>query len=283
MSERVFWDVDTQVDFMLPEGKLYVRRGGDRRGEPREAHGPRACERYPDRGELRQPRCERRGAVRQRRTSGDTFPPHCMRGTPGQARIPETDAARPSHCRTGRRRGVRRDADSASHAGDILFHKHYFDVFTNPHVAPTMRGARHLRGRPLRCRAGRLRPLCRGRAAGPLPGDRGLRGRRCRARTGRGWACSAARWVASPRRHAGPHGGGPGALIRRTRRLFPSRQNSALFSSRPAFSDRPAVTGAPLCWGNTHQASDAALPATEHRSSAFERCSRSTSCHCSCN
>ena len=27
-----------------------------------------------------------------------------------------------------------------NHAGDILFHKHWFDVFTNPHVSPVVEG-----------------------------------------------------------------------------------------------------------------------------------------------
>ena len=136
MSERVFWDVDTQVDFMLPDGKLYVP-GAEaiaanlaRLTDHAHASGIRIVassdNHDPDDAELSDTPDFR-----------DTFPPHCMRGTPGQARIPETtlldpliiepeDAAESVATRL------------AAHAGDILFHKHYFDVFTNPHVAPTV-------------------------------------------------------------------------------------------------------------------------------------------------
>jgi nicotinamidase-related amidase len=63
-----------------------------------------------------------------------TFPPHCMRGTPGQAKIPETALTDPLV--------IEPDAVDAAvlaervrgHLGDILFHKHWFDVFTNPNV-----------------------------------------------------------------------------------------------------------------------------------------------------
>ena len=63
----------------------------------------------------------------------DTFPPHCLRGTEGQARIPETVLrdvliVEPEDSAAAVVRHV------ANHGGDILFHKHYFDVFTNPSV-----------------------------------------------------------------------------------------------------------------------------------------------------
>lgn len=137
MSERVFWDVDTQVDFMLPEGKLYVpgaesiagnlarltqhaRASGIRIVASSDNHDPVDAE-LSDAPDYR-----------------DTFPPHCMRGTPGQARIPETRLADPLIVEP------EHEADSvmarlAGHAGDVLFHKHYFDVFSNPHVAPAVR------------------------------------------------------------------------------------------------------------------------------------------------
>ena len=137
MSERVFWDVDTQVDFMLPEGKLYVPGAETvaanlaRLTDHAHARGIRIVassdNHDPDDEELS-----------DTPDFQNTFPPHCMRGTAGQARIPETTLIDPL---------VIEPEDSAEnvaarlagHAGDILFHKHYFDVFTNPHVAPALR------------------------------------------------------------------------------------------------------------------------------------------------
>ena len=77
----VFWEVDTQKDFMLPGGKLYV---------------PGAERLLPNIQRLTD-------AVRQDRvflvshgcyhTKDDpeftTFPPHCIKGTPGSAYVPE--------------------------------------------------------------------------------------------------------------------------------------------------------------------------------------------------
>ena len=67
----------------------------------------------------------------------DTYPPHCLAGTPGQERIPETAL----------RDVLVVEPDDATaevldrlpaHGGDILFHKRYFDVFTNPNVVPVI-------------------------------------------------------------------------------------------------------------------------------------------------
>ena len=78
----VFWDVDTQVDFMLPGGKLYVpgaekrianmSRLADAAREGRVFMISDADAHTPDDLEFRQ------------------WPPHCLRGTPGAEIIPET-------------------------------------------------------------------------------------------------------------------------------------------------------------------------------------------------
>ena len=133
---HVFWDVDTQVDFMVPDGKLYVQGAETIRTNLARlttfAHeqgiriiGSSDCH-VPEDEEL----------------SGDpdfqdTFPPHCMRGSVGQARILETTLHEPLI--------VEPDANPAdvlasvrNHTGDILFHKRFFDVFTNPSVTPVI-------------------------------------------------------------------------------------------------------------------------------------------------
>jgi len=80
----IFWDVDTQADFMLSGGKLYVPGAGklipnlkrltDAARQGRVFIIGDACTHAPD-----DPEFER-------------FPPHCIRGTPGAELIPETRA-----------------------------------------------------------------------------------------------------------------------------------------------------------------------------------------------
>ena len=78
----IFWDVDTQVDFLDPQGKLYVP--GSERIVPKLEALTRcagdqnilviasACAHHEDDPEFQQ------------------FPPHCLAGTPGQRKIPQT-------------------------------------------------------------------------------------------------------------------------------------------------------------------------------------------------
>ena len=133
---RVFWDVDTQVDFMLPSGKLYV--GGaegivDNLAALTDfAH--RAAVRIVASSDNHDPDDDELSPTPD---FADTFPPHCLRGTPGQARIPETAlhdvlVVEPEDPPADTLERVR------THSGDILFHKHYFDVFTNPNVEPVV-------------------------------------------------------------------------------------------------------------------------------------------------
>ena len=127
-SRPVLWDVDTQVDFMEPTGKLYVPGADATRGAM---------------GRLVQ---AARGAGVAHVASADdhlatdveisdepdfatTYPPHCMRGTHGVARIPETAQSDPL---------VLEPTELVPFAlghREFLLLKQSTDVFTNPNAA----------------------------------------------------------------------------------------------------------------------------------------------------
>jgi nicotinamidase/pyrazinamidase len=129
----VLWDVDTQVDFVLPHGLLYVpgaeevvpqmRRLVAWAREQGVVHVASADDHEPGDPELS-----------EEPDYDTTYPPHCLRGTPGAARIPETAQRDPAVLPLtplpsgevavlvrGRR--------------EILIPKKRFDVFTNPNTA----------------------------------------------------------------------------------------------------------------------------------------------------
>ena len=65
----------------------------------------------------------------------ETFPPHCMRGTKGAEKIPETQLQSPMIIEPDpipHETLVRR---LASHESDVLLRKHRFDVFSNPNTS----------------------------------------------------------------------------------------------------------------------------------------------------
>jgi nicotinamidase/pyrazinamidase len=136
-SDIVFWDVDTQLDFMRAEGKLYVP-GSEaiipalgRLTDYAHRHGIRviasADDHVPGHREL--------SATPDWQ---ETFPDHCMRGTPGQAKIGATALRHPLVIEPDPRETGPLAARVRAHDGDILFHKHWFDVFTNPNVLPVL-------------------------------------------------------------------------------------------------------------------------------------------------
>ena len=133
MAGLVFWDVDTQYDFIHPDGKLYVPMADQivpnlkRLTEHAHAHGIRivasADDHVPGHEEISsEPDFEK------------TYPPHCMRGTPGQRKIPETALRSPLLVEPSALDPAELTRRVREHGGDILFHKHFFDVFTNPNV-----------------------------------------------------------------------------------------------------------------------------------------------------
>jgi nicotinamidase/pyrazinamidase len=119
----IFWDVDTQADFMLPGGKLYV---------------PGAEKLIPNLKRLTD--AARQGRVfivgdRDAHAADDPeferFPPHCVRGTPGAELIPETLADKVLV--VPNRAGAAIPAD-LSPFQQVILEKQTLDVFDNPNT-----------------------------------------------------------------------------------------------------------------------------------------------------
>ena len=154
MAGRILWDVDTQVDFMEPSGKLYVPGAKDvapamellvdAARAARLTHVASA-----DDHELTDPEISDAPDLR------NTYPPHCLRGTRGAEKILETKQRDPLPLAllpfppgllNGMIEGRR----------EILLLKKSFDVFTNPNTDPLLDRARPRRDHRLRRRDRRL-------------------------------------------------------------------------------------------------------------------------------
>jgi nicotinamidase/pyrazinamidase len=119
----VFWEVDTQADFMLPGGKLYV---------------PGAERLLPN-------ICRLTDAARQGRvllvshgcyhTKNDPefkmFPPHCVKGTPGSAYIPEAMAGKSITISNDEETQLPRDLSPYQ---QIHLEKQTLDIFESRHA-----------------------------------------------------------------------------------------------------------------------------------------------------
>ena len=133
MSRTIFWDVDTQYDFMRSEGTLYVPDSESiipalaALTEHAHSHGlvivASADDHEPGHRELSDVP-----------DWLETFPPHCMRGTPGQGKIPETTLRRPFVIEPDPVDPAELAKQIRVHDGDFLLLKHWFDVFTNANV-----------------------------------------------------------------------------------------------------------------------------------------------------
>src|SRR5690349_24009040 len=88
MARVIFWDVDTQYDFMRADGKLYVPDA------EKVIPNLKRLTDYAHQNDIRVVASADDHSPGDRELSDhpnwrDTFPPHCMRGTPGQKKIPE--------------------------------------------------------------------------------------------------------------------------------------------------------------------------------------------------
>jgi len=134
--KRIFWDVDTQVDFVEPSGRLYVPGAAEiRPALERLVDAIRAAKLVhvasADDHELTDPEISDAPDFR------NTYPPHCLRGTRGAEKILETKQRDPLPLSLvpfppglvpGLVEGRR----------EILLLKKNFNVFTNPNTEPLL-------------------------------------------------------------------------------------------------------------------------------------------------
>jgi len=134
--KRILWDVDTQVDFVEPSGKLYVPGAAEIRPTlERLVDAIRAAKLVhvasADDHELTDPEISDAPDFR------NTYPPHCLRGTRGAEKILETKQRDPLPLSLvpfppglvpGLVEGRR----------EILLLKKNFNVFTNPNTEPLL-------------------------------------------------------------------------------------------------------------------------------------------------
>jgi nicotinamidase/pyrazinamidase len=121
--ENVLWEVDTQVDFMLPGGKLYVpgaekllpniRRLTDLARQDRIFLVSHGCFHIPDDPEFAR------------------FPAHCVKGTPGAEFVPEALTSRV--VRVANEPSGKIPDDLFSYQ-QILLEKQTLDIFESRHI-----------------------------------------------------------------------------------------------------------------------------------------------------
>lgn len=132
MSGTILWDVDTQADFIEPGGKLYVPGAEETKpamarlvGAARAAGLVHVAS--ADDHELSDPE------ISEKPDFENTWPPHCLRGTPGANKIAETRQLDPlplplvpipAATLRGLLEGRR----------EILIPKKHYDPFTNPNT-----------------------------------------------------------------------------------------------------------------------------------------------------
>lgn len=122
MNERfTFMDIDTQYDFIMPGGNLYV---------------PQAEQLLPNLKRLTTAALERGVPLissMDAHTKNDPefqqFPPHCVQGTAGQRKVPETLGRTPMIVESANSAW---DAMASSRADQLILEKQQLDVFSHP-------------------------------------------------------------------------------------------------------------------------------------------------------
>jgi nicotinamidase/pyrazinamidase len=133
MTKLIFWDVDTLYDFMRSDGKLYVPGSEEIIPAVKKLTDFAHANRIPivasaDNHETSD------AEISDSPDWKTTFPPHCMRGTPGQRKIAEAELKNPLVIEPEPQDPAALTQQIVAHRGDILLHKRTLDVFTNPNV-----------------------------------------------------------------------------------------------------------------------------------------------------
>lgn len=121
MGNIVFWDVDTQHDFMDPIGKLSV---------PGASSILKNLERLTKKSQPQRIVSGSIDAHTPRDLEFKEWPEHCVYGTPGQRKIPESTLHDTLYV-PSRKLTSRQLSEAIAHDGQVIFEKQHNDVRTN--------------------------------------------------------------------------------------------------------------------------------------------------------
>jgi len=131
MVPLVFWDVDTQRDFMEPDGALYVP--GAEGLTPRLARLTRyAREQGITIVASMDDHLQTDSEISHTPNFRDSFPPHCLRGTPGRDKVPATELHQPIVLENRPYERAELARLLPARRAEIVVTKQRFDVFSNP-------------------------------------------------------------------------------------------------------------------------------------------------------
>jgi nicotinamidase/pyrazinamidase len=133
-EKTLFYDVDTQHDFMHKGGALHV--AGSEKILPALKHVTGLARRYKIRRICSMDR--HFPGDRELVRNGGPWPDHCMDGTPGQRKVEETAVSNP-HALPGRRVDEKRLQDALAHEGELIIEKQDVDVIAgNANARPLL-------------------------------------------------------------------------------------------------------------------------------------------------
>ena len=144
MRGTIFWDVDTQLDFIMPDGRLYIQGAETILPKLSALTGFARDKGVPLLGSVDY-HSVKDAEISDRPDLRDTFPPHCLAGTPGQDKVEATRPRDPlwidssPEDKEALKQKVRRHLDRG---GEVLFRKQRFDVFSNPNVDTVLEAVR---------------------------------------------------------------------------------------------------------------------------------------------
>lgn len=133
MNRLIFFDVDTQYDFLMPHGALYVPGGESIIPALAQLtlfarhHGIRIL------GDVDW-HLPANPEISANPDYQITFPPHCIQGTPGARKIAETEPENPLWIDSERYLWKELERKVKAHSGEIFFRKNQLDVFSNPNI-----------------------------------------------------------------------------------------------------------------------------------------------------
>lgn len=134
LQNTLFWNVDTQVDFMEPGGKLYVQDAEKLKpvlkkitklAEEKSVFVVNTADYHHDGS----------AELSENPDFKSTFPPHCMAESPGAAYIPETNPANPVIINWDRGQDIDGLIEKIQNTREVIIRKDAFDVFAgNPYT-----------------------------------------------------------------------------------------------------------------------------------------------------